>query len=92
MKVWCVPVKLPDPEKEPAETQAATRFLSIIKGLEGFAPHKSGNTLLLFKEIENARAAKWKLEEFTTNPLEIIEGILSEDGKKLDCHRVVKDE
>ena len=91
MKVWSVPVMLPDPEKEPEQTRAAMRFLRMMKGLEGFCPHESGNTLIVFSSIESARAAKWKLEEFTEAPLAIIEGTLSADRKKLNCTRRVYD-
>lgn len=91
MKTWGVPVNLPNPEKEPEQTQNAMRLLRVMRGLMGFCPHESGNTLIVFDTIENARAAKWKLEEFTEAKLEIIEGTLSEDRKKLNVNRVVYD-
>ena len=91
MKTWSVPAKLPNPEKEPEQTQSAMRLLRTMRGLIGFCPHDSGNTLIVFDTIESARAAKWKLEEFTTTKLEIIEGTLSEDRKKLNVNRVVHD-
>ena len=90
MKVWCVPVTLPG-EDDTAGREGALRFLKSLNGLKGFCPHESGNTLLVFDRIESARAAKWKLEEFTPVPLTLIEGTLSEDNGKLDCHRVLKD-
>ena len=67
------------------------KILQTMRGLTGFCPHDSGNSLIVFDRIENARAAKWKLEEFTNCKLELIEGTLSEDRKKLNCNRVVKD-
>lgn len=91
MKVWGVPVNFPDPDKEPEQAEAATRFLKTMKGLKGICPHEKGIVLLVFDAVENARAAKWKLEEFATIKLDIIEGTLSEDAKKLNCHRVLHD-
>ena len=90
MKVWCVPVNFPNPEKEPEQAEAATRFLRTMNGLTGVCPHESGNVLLVFSGLEDARQAKWKLEEFSQIPLEIIEGTWTEDGKKLNCNKVVK--
>ena len=92
MKTWGVPVNLPNPEKEPEQTQNAMRLLRVMRGLMGFCPHESGNTLIVFDTIENARAAKWKLEEFSAVGLHIIEGKLMEDGKTLDLHKVLKGE
>lgn len=91
MKVYSVPVNLPHPDTEPEETKAAMRILRQMRGLIGFCPHDTGNTLIVFNGIEHARAAKWKLEEFTNTPLSIIEGTLSADMKKLDCHREIPD-
>lgn len=91
LKVWCVPVTLPNPEEEPEQAAAAVRFMKTFKGLHGISKHETGPMLLCFTEIENARAAKWKLEEFTDCGLPIIEGTVTEDGKKLNCSRVLKD-
>jgi len=88
MKVWCVPVRLPG-EDDTEGRENATRFLNTLKGLQGFCPHESGATLLVFDKIESARAAEWKLEEFTPEHLDIIEGTLTADKKKLDLHRVL---
>lgn len=90
MKAWGIPANIPDPGKEPEQAQAAFRFLSAIKGICGFCPHESGNTLIVFDNIEHARAAKWKLEEFCTVPLAIIEGSLTDDNKTFNCYRVLK--
>lgn len=91
MKAWCVPVNLPG-EDDKAGKEGALRFLKTLNGLKGICPHESGNTLLVFDRIESARAAKWKLEEFTPVRLDIIEGTLSADEKKLDCKKVLKGE
>ena len=88
MKVWCVPISVPHPEKEPEQAEAALKFIRTLKGLTGLCPH-NGLVVLTFKEHEDARAAKWKLEEFS-NRLEIIEG--TTDGKTLNLTKVVKGE
>ena len=90
MKVWCVPTNFPDPEKEPEQAEAARRFIGHMNGLRGMSM-QNGVMLLTFAEIGHARAAKWKLEEFCSTRLEIIEGVLSEDNKKLDLHRLIFD-
>ena len=92
MKVYSVPVDLPDPEKEPEQAEAAVKFLKGLKGLKGVCPHKTGGMLLCFHEIGDARAAKWKLEEFTNGELPIIEGTVTNDGKTLNCGKVIKGE
>ena len=93
MKVWCLPINFPNPEKEPEQAEAARKFLRTLKGLQGVSMNKdSGTMILTFSEIENARAAKWKLEEFSNVGLHIIEGTLTDDNKRLDLHRVVKGE
>ena len=92
MKVWCVPVNFPNPEHEPEQAKAARRFIDTMKGLTGVSINRdSGMLVLAFGEIENARAAKWKLEEFSPVGLHIIEGTLT-DGKKLNLNKVVKGE
>lgn len=91
MKVWGVPVNFPNPEKEPEQADAAMKFLQRMKGIKGFCPHESGNMVIVFERLEDARAAKWKLEEFAPVPLSIIEGTITKDGKKLNCNRVLKD-
>lgn len=92
MKVWCIPVNFPNPEKEPEQAEAATRFLRGMKGITGFCPVKGGMVALVFGSLENARAAKWKMEEFTDVSIPIIEGAISKDGKTLDCRKVLKGE
>lgn len=92
MKVWCVPVNLPDAEKEPEQAEAAARFFRQMKGLLGVCPMPEGRACIVFDRIENARAAKWKLEEFSEIGLHIIEGTLTDDGKKLNCNKVLKGE
>ena len=92
MKVWCVPVNFPHPEKEPEQAEAAMKYINAMNGLKGVSMNESGMVLLTFTEIENARSAKWKLEEFAPCGLEIIEGVMSDDGKTLDLHRVLKGE
>ena len=92
MKVWGIPVKLPDPKEEPKQAQAVMRFLWSANGFCGFCPHESGNTLLVFQSIASARTAKWRMEEFTDEPLVIMEGTLSDDLKTLDCKKVLKNE
>ena len=81
MKVWCIPVNFPNPEKEPEQAEAATRFLRSMQGITGFCPVKGGMVALVFQTLENARAAKWKMEEFTDVSIPIIEGAISKDGK-----------
>jgi hypothetical protein len=89
MKVWCVPVNFPNPEKEPKQAEAARRFMSALPGLKGLSMEReTGMMVLAFTELDRARSAKWKLEEFTPFRMEIIEGIMSEDGKRIDLHRV----
>ena len=92
MKVWCLPINFPNPDKEPEQAEAAKRFLKTLKGLTGFSTNESGMIILTFSEIENARAAKWKLEEFSPVGLHVIEGTLTEEGKKLNLNRVIKGE
>ena len=93
MKVFCVPVNFPNPETEPEQAEAAKRFISTMGGLAGMTFNRdSGMVVLAFNSIETARAAKWKLEEFSTVGLHIIEGTLTKDGKKLDLHKVMKGE
>lgn len=92
MKVWCLPINFPNPDKEPEQAEAAKRFLKTLKGLTGFSTNESGMIILTFSEIENARAAKWKLEEFSPVGLHIIEGTLTEEGQKLNLNRVIKGE
>ena len=91
MKVWCVPVNFPNPEEEPEQAEAATRFLKTLAGLWGICPHENGLVLLTFQGRESARAAKWKLEEFSQIGLEIIEGTITQDGKTLNLNKVVKE-
>lgn len=90
MKIYSVPANFPNPETEPEQAEAATKFLKTLKGLKGICPHKSGGILLCFHEIGDARAAKWKLEEFTNDELPIIEGTVTKDGKTLNCTKVIK--
>ena len=93
MKVWCLPINFPNPEKEPEQAEAARKFIQRLNGLRGMSINRdSGMVILTFGEIENARAAKWKLEEFSPVGLHIIEGRLSDDGKRLDLHKVLKGE
>ena len=89
MKVWSVPVNLPDPEKEPKEAEAANAFIGSLKGVKGVCPNQDV-FLLVFGSIEDARAAKWRIEEFAPCSLPLIEGSLSADGKTLNCTKVVK--
>lgn len=89
MKVWCLPINLPDPEKEPAQAQAAGLFVGSLKGLVCVA-QAEGNSVLAFESIENARAAKWRLEEYNATGLKIIEGRMTRDGKQVDLHKIVK--
>ena len=89
MKVYCLPIDLPDPEKEPAQAQAAGQFIGSLKGLVCVA-QAEGNSVLTFDTIENARAAKWRLEEYNATGLEIVEGRMTRDGKRVDLHKIVK--
>ena len=89
MKVWCLPINLPDPEKEPAQAQAAGHFIGSLRGLMCVA-HSDSNSVLAFESIETARAAKWRLEEYNATGLEIIEGRMTRDGKRVDLHKIVK--
>ena len=93
MKVWCLPINFPNPDKEPEQAEAARKFLTALKGLQGVSMNKdSGMMILTFTEIENARAAKWKLEEFSPVGLHVIEGTLTDDNKRLRLNKVVKGE
>lgn len=92
MKVWCIPVNFPNPEEEPEQAEAATKFLKTMNGIKGFCPIEGGKFVIVFGSIESARAAKWKLEEFAEISLPIIEGTVSADGKRLDCKKVLKGE
>ena len=92
MKVWSIPVRFPNPEEKPEQAQAATRFIQTLKGLHGITPHESGMVLLSFQDKADARAAKWKLEEFSTAKVDMIEGTVSDDGKTLNLNRVLKEE
>lgn len=89
MKVYCLPITLPDPETEPAQAQAAGRFVGSLKGLVCVA-QAEGNSVLAFNSMENARSAKWRLEEFNATGLEIVEGRMTRDGKRVDLHKIVK--
>ena len=91
LKAWCVPVNFPNPEEQPEQAEAARKFIQMFKGMHGLCPQKNGMVLLVFTEKEDARAAKWKLEEFADFRLPIIEGIVSEDGQKLSCRKVLND-
>ena len=91
MKVWCVPVNLPNQDEQPEQAEAARKFMSTLKGLHGICPHESGLALLAFSEKEDARSAKWKLEEFSTVKWVIIEGTITGDGKVLHLNRVLKE-
>ena len=92
MKVWSIPVRLPNPEAQPEQAQAAAKFIHSFKGLFGVTPHESGMMLLSFTDKADARAAKWKLEEFSTAHVDLIEGTVSDDGKTLNLNRVLKGE
>ena len=92
VKVWSIPVRFPNPEKQPEQAAAATRFIKTLKGLYGVTPHESGMVLLSFHDKADARAAKWKLEEFCPVHVDLIEGTVSEDGQTLNLNRVLKGE
>ena len=80
------------PPKESTLPSAAER-VKALKGLQGVSMNKdSGMMILTFTEIENARAAKWKLEEFSPVGLHVIEGTLTDDNKRLRLNKVVKGE
>ena len=89
MKVYCLPINLPDPEKEPAQAQAAGQFIGSLRGLVCVA-NAEGHSVLAFESIEYARAAKWRLEEYNATGLEIVEGRMTRDGKRVDLHKIVK--
>lgn len=92
MKVWCVPVTLPDPEKEPEQAAAAKKFIERLKGLVAISTKENGLTVLVFKERRFARSAMWTFEEFGGGKFEIIEGTLSSDRKELRLNKVLKGE
>ena len=93
MKVWCLPINFPNPETEPEKAETAKKFVGTFRGFVGMSFYRdSGIMVLAFDGIESARMAKWKLEEFSTIGLHIIEGTLSDNGKKLDLHKVLKGE
>lgn len=92
MKVWCIPVNFPNPEIEPGQAEAAKAFVSRFTGLIAISPGENGVVSLVFTEKEYARIAKWKLEEYSTSGLEIIEGTMTKDKKVLKLHRVLKGE
>ena len=92
MKVWVIPVNIPDPEKDIAEAEAARQFIAGMVGFVGFAPIAgSSNTGVIFDSIEKARSAKWRFDEFMEGGgAAIIEGTLSKDRRALVLHRVLK--
>ncbi len=93
VKVWCLPINFPNPDTEPEQAEAARKFIQRLNGLRGVSVNQdSGMMILAFGEVEHARSAKWKLEEFSPVGLHIIEGTLTEDGKRLDLRRVLKGE
>ena len=92
LKVWCVPVNFPHPGKEPEQAEAARNFIGNMKGLKGVSMGQNGIMLLTFTEKTDALTAKWQLEEFATVKLPIIEGTVTEDGKTLNCNRVLEGE
>ena len=92
MKAWCVPVNFPNPGEQPEQAEAARAFIGNLNGLKGVSMGENGIMLLTFFAKEDARAAKWKLEEFSPARLEIIEGTMSNDGKTLNLNRVLKGE
>lgn len=92
MKVWCVPVSIPDPEQEPEQAEAARKFIQHMDGLKAVSMVKNSIMMLAFETREKARAAKWKFEEFSTAHLDIIECSISKDGKILQMYRVLKGE
>ena len=89
MKVWCLPINLPDPETEPEQARAAGMFIGSLKGLKGVYKAE-GCDVLAFDSIECARGAKWRLEEYNATGLEIIEGRMTRDGKQVSLQRIVK--
>lgn len=89
MKVWCLPINLPDPETEPEQARAAGMFIGSLKGLKGVCKAE-GCDVLAFDSIEGARGAKWRLEEYNATGLEIIEGRMTRDGKQVSLQRIVK--
>ena len=91
MKVWVIPVMLPDPEEDVADAEAARQFIAGMGGFVGFAPMTgSKNTGVIFDSIEKARSAKWRFDEFSEAGAQIIEGTLSTNKKALILHRVLK--
>ena len=92
MKAWCVPVNFPHPKKEPEQAEAARKFIGKLKGLHGVTMHGDGIMLLAFLRKEDARQAKWKLEEFCPVRLDIIEGTITDDNAELRLNRVLKGE
>lgn len=91
MKVYCIPVVLPDPATDPATAEAARQFVAGMGGFVGFAPMEDKvNTGVLFDSLKSARSAKWHFDEFSESAAQIIEGTISRDGKALILHRVLK--
>jgi hypothetical protein len=92
-----LPINLPDTEKEPAQARAAGLFIGSLKGVVCVCSSENWEiisqdpvSVLAFDSIESARAAKWRFEEYNATGLEIMEGRLSRDGKRVDLHRVIK--
>ena len=67
MKAYCIPIRLPDPEKEPEQAKAAASFINTLNGLQGVSPHESGMNVLSFPDIHSARVAKCKTLYFVSS-------------------------
>lgn len=92
MKAWCIPINFPNPEKEQKQAQAARSFIERLNGLKGVSMNESGMMVLVFTEKEDARKAKWKMEEFCPVRIDIIEGTITDDNAELRLNRVLKGE
>ena len=91
MKVWVIPVVLPDPEKQPGLAASVHHYIGQLNGFVGFAPGSgSDNSGIMFNSLETARSAKWQFDEFSETAADIVEGTLSKDGRALSLHRVLK--
>lgn len=87
MKVYCVPLDVPNPDKDPQGAETARKFIASRPGVVAFCPYE-GKMILCFDTIENARSTAWKLEEFMSDgKIKVIVGV--KVGNTLNLTKVV---
>lgn len=83
MKVYCIPLDVPNPDTDPQGAETARKFIASRPGVVAFCPYE-GKMLICFDTIENARSTAWKLEEFTPEgKIKIIVGVKVGDALNL---------